>query len=135
MNEKIGQRIRELRLYYNLSIEELSDLLGISSGFLRLVERGERGATIERLAKISKIFNVSMDYLALGRETDLTKNDNSPVKFLERILTEHELHKIAEFGKGLSTFNYSAEELDLLFVSIHSQLKFLHNIKSRKNSG
>lgn len=130
LNREIGQRIRALRLSYNLSMDELSNLLEITPGFLGLVERGERGATIERLTALGRIFRVSLDYLVLGLESTPIKRTDDSIKFLEGVLNERELSKLAELGKSLSMFQYNSKELDLLFDALHYQLKFFHNTKS-----
>ncbi|MCL2399051.1 MAG: helix-turn-helix domain-containing protein [Defluviitaleaceae bacterium] len=131
MNKEIGRRIRELRVSYNLSIDRLAEMLEITPGFLGLVERGERGATIERLTSLSKIFRVPLDYLVLGSESvSPTKQSDNTVKFLERILNEQEMSKLVELGKSLSMFQYDEDEMDLLFDALHFQLKFFHNIRA-----
>ena len=59
----IGNNIRDLRISRNLSIDELSDLLELSPGFVGLIERGQRGTTPLTLKKLSNIFSISIDSL------------------------------------------------------------------------
>ncbi|MCD8157346.1 MAG: helix-turn-helix transcriptional regulator [Clostridiales bacterium] len=42
-NRLIGMNIRYERQLRNLTIEELSEIIGIAPGFLGLIERGQRG--------------------------------------------------------------------------------------------
>ena len=58
----MGTTIMETRTKCGISINELAELIGITSGFLGNIERGERGATPLTLFKLSKIFNVPIDH-------------------------------------------------------------------------
>ena len=132
MNKEIGERIRELRTSYCLSIDELAELLGVSSGFLGLIERGKRGITNQRLADLNKIFNVSMDYLILGHGDAPVKLSSNPIAFLENVLSEHELRSMDELGKKLSLHSFTVEEVNLLFDALYFKLKFFYAVKLKK---
>lgn len=45
-NKEIGKRIHNLRKEHGIKSEVFSNILGISVGFLGLIERGNRGTTI-----------------------------------------------------------------------------------------
>jgi len=57
----VGVNIRNERHNHSLSIEELSELLDITPGFLGLIERGERGATPHNLLKLANVFDSPID--------------------------------------------------------------------------
>jgi len=57
---KIGLRIRELRIYQNLSIQELSDRLDIEYNNLIRIEKGRTNPTLGTLYKISRVLNVKL---------------------------------------------------------------------------
>ena len=59
----VGRNIRILRKGKSMEIEELAEILGLSSGFIGLVERGKRGVTPLTLHRLSEIFDVSIDSL------------------------------------------------------------------------
>lgn len=59
----IGSRIREERISRKLTIERLSETLGVAPSFLGSVERGERTVSVENLYKISDAFEVTTDSL------------------------------------------------------------------------
>lgn len=61
------ERLRELRLEKNMTRQELADLLMINLRTISYWELGQRECNLEQLAKLSKIFDVSTDYL-LGLE-------------------------------------------------------------------
>jgi len=128
MNNDVGQRVRDLRMEYNLTIEKLSDILDITPGFLGLIERGERGVTIPRLVELSKIFHVSQEYLTTGCGEVPIKFTDNPMVFLKHVLGEYELQRLSEFGKSLSLYKLTTEEIDLLFNAIDSQLEFLLSV-------
>ena len=64
---KIGQTIRDLRKEKGLSQEELAKLLFLSQDTISLWERGKSLPDIVAVLKLTKIFNVTSDYL-LGIE-------------------------------------------------------------------
>lgn len=49
------------------TLEELSEKLNITDRQLRRIEKGESGGSIDLLAEIAVMFNVSLDYLIMGR--------------------------------------------------------------------
>ncbi len=64
---KIGQTIRDLRKEKGLSQEELAKLLFLSQDTISLWERGKSLPESVAVVKLTKIFNVTSDYL-LGIE-------------------------------------------------------------------
>lgn len=63
-----GDRIRKMRKEYQLTQEQLADELGISREYLGKIETGKRGASIDILIQISEIYDVSLDYVILGKD-------------------------------------------------------------------
>ena len=72
-----GLRIAQLRHDYKLSQTEMADKFNISVEHYRSVELGRRGASIDLLIELSIFFDVSLDYLILGRtqHTELMKQN------------------------------------------------------------
>lgn len=66
---EMGKRIRIERKKNRLTIERLCELLDVSPSFIGLVERGDSGISLEKLCRLSKILNVSTDYLLMGDKT------------------------------------------------------------------
>ena len=66
-----GERIRELRLKAGLQQKELGEKFGLSNNAIGMMERGNRGTTIEKLVLLAEYFHVSTDYL-LGITDDPT---------------------------------------------------------------
>lgn len=66
-----GMRLRQLRLEAGLQQKELGEQLGLSNNAVGMMERGNRGTTIEKVVLLAKFFHVSTDYL-LGITDDPT---------------------------------------------------------------
>ena len=63
-----GARIRNLRKKNNLTQEQAAAELMISLRAYGKIERGECGVSVDLFIGIAAFFDVSLDYLILGRE-------------------------------------------------------------------
>ena len=72
----LGQRIRNYRTAKGLSQEKLAELSGCHHTYIGQIERGEKNATIESIAKIATALNVSLSKLfeTLGVQEDAVRN-------------------------------------------------------------
>lgn len=70
LHETIGKNIRYERERYGLTIDEMASILGLSAGFLGLLERGERGTKLENLLAIANVFNVPVYLLLKNRDEE-----------------------------------------------------------------
>lgn len=68
--KEIGRRIRALRKKQGKTQSYFADLLYISPSYLALIEAGKRTPTVEVLAQISGLCDVSVDYLLFGTPLD-----------------------------------------------------------------
>ena len=59
----LGEKIKALRKRRSLSQEELSSEIGINSNHLSRLERGKFQPSVDVLKRLSKTFDVSIDYL------------------------------------------------------------------------
>ncbi len=59
-NEKLGQKIRELRIANNLKQSQLADILEMERTNLTRIECGNQRPNDENLVKIAKILNVQI---------------------------------------------------------------------------
>lgn len=66
-----GKRLKKLRLQNNLSQAQLADRLGLTKSVISAYENSVRMPSYEVLISISRIFNVTTDYL-LGVENKIT---------------------------------------------------------------
>ena len=56
-NGSIGARIKSLRTEQKMTLKQLSELSGLSAGFLSQLERGLSTIAIDSLANLSKILH------------------------------------------------------------------------------
>jgi transcriptional regulator with XRE-family HTH domain len=66
LQERIGNRVRELRSKHGWSQEAFADMCGIHRGHMGQVERGEKDLAISTLAKISKGLGITVSALLKG---------------------------------------------------------------------
>jgi transcriptional regulator with XRE-family HTH domain len=68
----IGNRIRELRKKKELSQSELGEMVNLSYGGIAAMEQGRSNPSAEVIIKLSKVFEISADYLLTGKEEAAT---------------------------------------------------------------
>lgn len=78
----LGARIKSLRIYSKLSLEDLSRKSNVSRAMLSKVERGEKSPTLPIIVRIAGGFGMSLSEL-LGAEPDLA--DVSVIRASERL--------------------------------------------------
>ena len=83
---QIGKRLRRQREKMNLIREEFAEKTGISPQFLAEIENGKKGMSAETLYKICNHFNLSADYLLMGRVS--SENPSAPSSCTLNLLSE-----------------------------------------------
>lgn len=63
-----GERIKRLRISKNLTQEQLAEKISISRTYIVKIESGLQIGPIEIAIELAKFFNVSLDYLLLGKD-------------------------------------------------------------------
>lgn len=81
-----GLRIKKLRKKNELTQEQLANKLNISTSNLGKLERGLQGLSIDLLIEISIFFDVSLDYILLGRELQTDKLKRQIHTMLEQLI-------------------------------------------------
>jgi Predicted transcriptional regulators len=66
----LSEKIFELRKSNGMSQEQLAEKIGISRQSVSKWESGDSTPELERLVELSKVFNVSTDYLLLSSEVE-----------------------------------------------------------------
>lgn len=64
----LGERILYLRKRNNLTQKDFADLINVARSSIGKIENNEVSPSAEILLKISKVFNVSIDWLITGKE-------------------------------------------------------------------
>lgn len=65
--KKTGDRIRQLRIQFGYSQQQLAKELNIDRSHLSHIESGERGSSIDLLVQFSEFFHVTLDYIIMGK--------------------------------------------------------------------
>lgn len=58
----IGQRITELRVKKGWTTNRLANMSGVSQSFLRAVERGEKGISVESLSAVCWALEITLEH-------------------------------------------------------------------------
>lgn len=86
----IGSKIKDLRLKYKMTQEELAKKLNTTQSLINRWENGDRNPSLKTLKSISTVFNVSLDILAFDKKEIeklkiKDKNLLSKIKDLEKL--------------------------------------------------
>ena len=63
----LGSRLKNIRESKNLSIGKVAEILELSPEDINSWESGESEPTVDETIKLGEIYNVSLDYLILGK--------------------------------------------------------------------
>ncbi|MDI6618990.1 MAG: helix-turn-helix domain-containing protein [Clostridiales bacterium] len=75
LRKHIGTQIKKLRMESDMTLKQLSDLTGLSVGFLSQLERGMTSVAIDTLFNIASVLGVSINYFF----PDIKDQDEVPV--------------------------------------------------------
>lgn len=96
----VGENIRTARKNKGLTIDTLSELVGISPSFLGTVERGESFLSVETLISLCRVLGVSADSIILNQDTTPAPADTKDVLLtLLHNSTDDELLFLIDFIK------------------------------------
>ena len=115
-HERLGRVIKKYRLKYDLSVDELASLMGLSSVFVGLMERGARGVNLKNLVRLSEIFDVDINMLLYD---EYFEKSNSPA-FSEQKETKEE-RKLRTLKAICS--DLTGEELDYITENVKNLKK------------
>ncbi len=73
--EQVGKRLRRIRSQMELTREQFAEQVGISPQFLAEIENGKKGMSAETLFKICSRFDLSADYILLGKSSSAQLSD------------------------------------------------------------
>jgi len=90
LNKIIGDKIRMYSLDKNIGRKELSITLGVSQSYISLVEKGERGLSVENLVKLSELFGCSVNSL-VGKADVSDSNHREILVKISKLIKEANL--------------------------------------------
>jgi len=73
----IGNRIKQVRKHLQIQQKDMALKLGITNAHLSDIEKGKASPSIEVLMKITKIYDMNLEYLFFGRGKMLYSDENS----------------------------------------------------------
>ena len=76
-----GERIQQLPIQAGYTQSKPALKLKINRSFLSHIEAGKKGCSVDLLVQLSKLLNVSLDFLILGKDTTSIKEE------LEELIT------------------------------------------------
>lgn len=97
--ELVGNRLRRVRTQLALTREQFAEQAGISPQFLAEIENGKKGMSAETLFKICNQFDLSADYILLGRASAAQLSD--PVQNALRHFSEPYLELTEEIIRAI----------------------------------
>ncbi|MBE6708547.1 MAG: helix-turn-helix transcriptional regulator [Ruminococcaceae bacterium] len=97
---EIGKRIQLRRKQKGLTQEQIAEAMNVSIQMVSNLERGNKAIRIDNLVSISKILDISTDYILTGKETlrdiDLLMSQISQLSDKDRgmveVIVEYCLH-------------------------------------------
>lgn len=123
----IGQRIKSLRLKYNMTGNELGARLNVTRNAVSQWETDKRIPTSQMLSELAKLFNVSTDYLINGTTSPafkptLSERDERDIqKRLELLMNDLDSETGLAFYNGEGEMDDETREL--LRASLESALR------------
>jgi transcriptional regulator with XRE-family HTH domain len=91
IKKTIGNRLRDLRNEYGWSQEELAHRAEISPSHMGRLERGERGATIHSLEKVTNALGITFEELFRFLNPEYENKDNAILYALVQKLSKRSL--------------------------------------------
>ncbi|MCL2387400.1 MAG: helix-turn-helix domain-containing protein [Defluviitaleaceae bacterium] len=104
LRKEMGTRLRNTRIQYGLTVDELAEHLKITPSYLGLIERGDRGINAEKLVAICQFFKCSADFMLTGKERLAPKvpaGTSQLAVAIDLLLTDNSKHRLADFIKSL----------------------------------
>ena len=105
--KKIGERLRKLRNYMDLTQEQVADILGIGRDAILRIENGKRKIDLQELMSFSKLYKISIDELIED----------------EHIVNNNEV----AFARGFNTLSEKDKKEILNLIEYKNILKFKNN--------
>lgn len=125
----LSERITELRKKSGLSQEELAEKLDVSRQAISRWESGATAPDAENLIKLSKIFNVSTDYLLCVEKETASENENKREEkkeiFNERFISYKIRDLIEDHGHKVCYFMIVMHVLALILLGFMAY-NYLH---------
>ena len=91
--------LKKLRSEYNISQQQLADVIGVSQQSINKYENHKIEPDIETLKTMANFFNTSIDYLVGYKENETEFNNTQELLRLFNLMTEEQQRIFIEQGK------------------------------------
>jgi len=125
MNENesgIGKRIESLRKDLKFSRAQFGKLLGISSQYLGMIERGVQGLSVNVIMSICKKTGASADYILFG------KSDSGAAVSSLSGLSSEQVHIAFELMDRVAAFVNTTDGNELLIQEVFRQQDYFSDL-------
>jgi transcriptional regulator with XRE-family HTH domain len=137
LNKYLGQTIKELRSQHNLTIAEVSKLVGISRGMLSKIENGLTSTSMETLEQLANALGVTLSRLFQGynkpiESPQLVQKGKGLEVVRQGTKSGHTYHLLAyEQGpnKLFEPFLISLEEVEEFSAFEHTGIEFIYMLE------
>lgn len=95
----LGSKIKELRMKYRFTQSELAELVGVTKSSIASYENDSRQPSYSVLIKLARTFNVSTDFLLLGKTDNTLRIDNlkdDQIRIIELLISSFQQSNSAE---------------------------------------
>lgn len=67
MNNKVGERLKQLRTSHNYTQQEIADILGVTKATISKYETGQRRLNADYIERLSNLYGVEPYYILFGQ--------------------------------------------------------------------
>lgn len=128
---EISERLQQLRKLANYSQEQLADMLGVSRQAISKWESGQSNPDINNVIKLSGIYNVSTDYILIGKESNNESNESMENKTETKCEVQKKTYSpISKKALSIIAIIGATAVITILFIAALTSIAFF--IKSRK---
>ena len=140
IGQHIGNVIRKIRKQNHLTINEVSELAGISSGMLSRIERGDVSASLDTLEKLAKVVGVPIsaffkDYDVPEGSAQLVKK-NTGMEVIRRGTKKGHTYQLLAYEQGpkksFEPFLIKMDDKSEVFPSFqHEGIEFIYMLRGK----
>ena len=99
----LGERIKFWRQQRNLTQEQLAEIVGVTPGFISLIEIGKRRVSLESLLSICTELEITLNELLVGNQLPQPSDYNTEFSELISKLDEADKQLLFEITKAVCT--------------------------------
>ncbi len=129
-NTVFSENLKRLRKLEKLTQRDISNILDTDRSAIANYERGARVPPIEVLVSIANHFNVSLDYLILGKRSSDGNDSSSNQEVINELMAENTA--LMEFQMNMNKENEALKRETDILSNLVSSLKTYNNLLEEK---